>query len=167
LLPAAAGAALGVGCAGLQGILDVQPPRFEVASEQGSVLTLDPTSLLTGRPVARVRMWARITNPNGFGFTLSRLRGDLFLEERGLAEVDLPLGLPLPAAADTVVPLDVTFGLPSLSSLGALGEALLRRSAVAYRLDGTVAVDAGGLGEPSFGPRTWLRGRFEVRTGAP
>jgi hypothetical protein len=128
------------------------------------VLTLDPTSVLTGRPLATVRIWARVTNPNGFGFTLSRLRGDLFLEEREMAEVDLPLGLPLLASRDTVIPLDIRFGLPSLSSLGALGDALLRRSAVRYRLDGTVAVDAGAFGEPTFGPRTWLQGQVEVRT---
>ena len=82
-----------------------------------------------------------------------------------MAEVDLPLGLPLPAARDTVIPLDIRFGLPALSSLGALGEALLSRSAVSYRLDGTVAVDAGALGEPTFGPRTWLTGDLVVRTG--
>ena len=81
-----------------------------------------------------------------------------------MAELDLPLGLPLLASRDTVIPLDISFGLPSLSSLGALGDALLRRSAVRYRLDGTVAVDAGAFGEPTFGPRTWLQGQVEVRT---
>lgn len=156
---------LTAGCAGLQRLLDIQPPLIEVAADRESVLTLDATSVLTGRPLANVRIWARVRNPNTFGFTLTRLRGDIFLEEREMADVDLPLGLPLAAAADTVIPIDVSFGLPSLSSLGALGEALLRRSAVAYRLDGTVGVDAGSLGEPTFGPRTWLRGRFQVRTG--
>jgi hypothetical protein len=131
------------------------------------VLTLDPASVLAGRPLATVRIWARVTNPNSFGLTLSTLRGDLFLEQREMAEVDLPLGLPLLAARDTVIPLDIRFGLPSLASLGALGDALLRRSAVQYRLDGTVGVDAGALGQPRFGPRTWLQGRFEVRTGTP
>jgi len=80
-----------------------------------------------------------------------------------MAEVDLPLGLPLAAARDTVIPIEMGFGLPSLDQLGALGEALLRRSAVSYRLDGTVGVDAGTLGEPTFGPRTWLRGELDVR----
>lgn len=155
---------LAAACAGVQQLLNVQAPRIEVASERQSVLTLDPASVLTGRPLATVRIWARVTNPNGFGFTLSRLRGDLFLEEREMAELDLPLGLPLLASRDTVIPLDITFGLPSLSSLGALGDALLRRSAVRYRLDGTVAVDAGAFGEPTFGPRTWLQGQVEVRT---
>ena len=152
-------------CATFQRYLNVQAPTMQVVSDRPSVLTLDPASVISGRPVATVRIWARVTNPNSFGLTLSRLRGDLFLEDREMAELDFPVGLPLPAARDTVIPLDVGFGLPSLSSLGALGEALLRRSAVRYRLDGTVAVDAGALGEPTFGPRTWLQGRFEVRTG--
>jgi hypothetical protein len=82
-----------------------------------------------------------------------------------MAEIDLPLGLPLLAARDTVIPLDVSFGLPSLSSLGALGEALLRRSAIGYRLDGTLGIDAGALGQPTFGPRTWMQGQLDVRTG--
>jgi hypothetical protein len=159
-------AALSVGsCAAFQQLLSVEPPRFEVVRDRPSVLTLDPTSILSGRPLASVRIWARVTNPNTFGLTLSRLRGDLFLEDREMADVDLPLGLPLLAARDTVIPIDIRFGLPTLSSLGALGEALLRRSAVDYKLDGTVGIDAGGFGQPTFGPRTWLQGQFEVRTG--
>jgi hypothetical protein len=152
-------------CAAFQQLLNVEAPRFEVVRDRPSVLTLDPASVLSGRPLANVRIWARVTNPNTFGLTISRLRGDLFLEDRELADVDLPMGLPLAAARDTVFPIDVSFGLPTLGSLGALGEALLRRSAVDYRLDGIVGIDAGAFGTPTFGPRTWLTGQFEVRTG--
>jgi len=162
LLAASAG---GSGCAGLGQLLGVEAPRFEVASERQSVLSLDPVSLLSGRPQASLRIWARVTNPNSFGFTLSRLTGELFLEDNEMAEVDLPLGLPLLAARDTVIPLDLRFGLPALDALGSLGEALVRRSSVRYRLDGVLGVDAGSLGEPTFGPRTWLRGEVDVRTG--
>jgi hypothetical protein len=159
-------ASLSVGaCAAFQQLLGVEAPRFEVVRDRPSVLTLDATSVLSGRPLARVRIWARVTNPNTFGLTVSRLRGDLFLEDREMADVDLPMGLPLVAARDTVIPIDISFGLPTLGSLGALGEALLRRNAVDYRLDGTVGIDAGAFGQPSFGPRTWLQGQFEVRTG--
>lgn len=153
------------GCASFLRFLPVEAPRFELVTERGSVLSLDPASVLTGRPVANVRIWTRVTNPNGFGLTLSTFRGDLFVEGRDLAELDLPLGLPMPAAGDTVIPLDVRMGLPSLSTLGTLGEALLSGRAVQYRLDGTVGVDAGNLGDPTFGPRTWLEGELEVRTG--
>jgi hypothetical protein len=77
--------------------------------------------------------------------------------------VDLPLGLPLLATRDTIIPLDLRFGIPSLGSLGALGQALLARRPVRYRLDGTLGVDAGRLGQPTFGPRTWLQGEVDVR----
>jgi len=153
------------GCTAFQRFLAIEAPRFEVAQDRPGELTLDPASVLSGRPLATFRVWARVTNPNNVRLTLSTFRGDLLLEGREMAELDLPLGLPLPAARDTVIPLDISFGLPSLSTLGRLGEALLTRSAVAYRLEGTLGVDAGALGQPTFGPRTWLQGRVEVRTG--
>lgn len=156
---------LAAGCATIGRVLGVEAPRFEMAEGRESVLSLDASSLVTGRPRARLRVWARVSNPNAFGFTLSTLRGTVFLEDAEMAEVDLPLGLPLEAARDTVIPLEISFGLPDLERLGALGEAILRRSEVGYRLDGIVGVDAGELGEPTFGPRTWLQGRLDVRTG--
>lgn len=114
--------ALGTGaCWGLARVLGVEAPRLETAPERESVLTLDAASLLTGRPRATLRIWTRITNPNDFALTLSTLRGSVFLEDNEMAEVDLPLGLPLLAARDTVIPIDVGFGMPALSSLGALG----------------------------------------------
>jgi hypothetical protein len=150
-------------CATLQSLLGVESPRFELVTDRESVLTLDRASLLGERPFVNVRLWTRVTNPNGFGLTLSTLEGEVFLEGRQMAEVDLPLGLPLLAARDTVIPLDLRFGIPSLGSLGALGQALLARRPVSYRLDGTLGVDAGALGEPTFGPRTWLQGEVDVR----
>jgi len=150
-------------CAGLMRALGVQAPRFELVPERESVIMLDAASVLLGRPVATMTIWTRVTNPNDFGLTLTTLRGTVFLEGRETAEFDLPLGLPLLAARDTVLPLEIRFGLPALGTLGALGEALLRRSAVAYRLDGVVGVDAGPLGRPAFGPRTWLQGSVQVR----
>lgn len=150
-------------CVGLWRFLGVEAPRFEMDSERESVLSLDPASVLTARPVATVRIWTRVTNPNNFNLTLSRLSGNLLLEGSEMAEIDLPLGLPLVAQRDTVIPLEIRFGLPALSALGALGEALLRGRAVSYRLDGTLGVDAGALGEPTFGPRTWLQGQVDVR----
>jgi hypothetical protein len=35
-----------------------------------------------------------------------------------------------------------------------------RRESVEYRLDGTIGVDAGRLGQPVFGPMTLVRGDF-------
>jgi hypothetical protein len=150
-------------CASLASLIGVEPPVFAIAQGRQSVLSLDPASILTARPSARLRLWTQVRNPNSIGFTLSTLRGTVFLEGSEVARYDLPLGLPLRAAQDTVIPLDITFGLPALSSLGRLGQALLEGRAVQYRLDGTLGVDAGALGQPTFGPRTWLQGSVDVR----
>src|SRR5205809_1047650 len=51
----------------------------------------------------------------------------------------------------------------------ALGGALRRAlagEAIPFRLDGTVSIDAGPLGQPSFGPSTWLRGDLDI-SGQP
>ena len=40
---------------------------------------------------------------------------------------------------------------------------LFTRSELSYELKGTLGVDAGPLGEPTFGPRTWLRGEVDVQ----
>ena len=43
---------------------------------------------------AALRVWARVTNPNPFGLTLSTLRADVSLEGARAATGDFPLGLP-------------------------------------------------------------------------
>jgi hypothetical protein len=65
----------------------VQPVRFE-ADERGSeVRLLAPRS---GDPLgaAGIRLWTRVTNPNGFGLTLSTLRATLLLENTRAATGD-------------------------------------------------------------------------------
>ena len=107
-----------------------------------------------------VRLWARITNPNPFGLTLGRLQGTLFLEDQRAADAAFPLGLPLAALAETDGadrPFRQLFGSPRLADT-------IRRAAsrqpLAYRLDGTIGVDAGRFGQPVFGPLTLLRGNI-------
>lgn len=151
------------GCAALGGIAEVALPRFSVAEGRSGELRL---ALPSGnRPLggATLRVWARVENPNPFGVTLTRLVGDLFLQQTRTAEVDLPLGLPLVAEQDTVIPVDVTISFSDLPGLADLAASLLTRTTVDYRLDGRLTVDAGVLGTPSFGPRTWLEGAVDVR----
>ncbi len=150
------------GCASLSNLLGVSEPTFAMAAGRSSELRVAPPSLEHPRGVATLRLWTRVTNPNGFGLTLSTLKGVLNLERKDLADVDLPLGLPLKAAADTIVPLDVSFDFQSFSQLGDVARRVLSSGTVAYALNGTVGVDAGPLGEPTFGPRTWLQGRVDV-----
>ncbi|MEX0891398.1 MAG: LEA type 2 family protein [Gemmatimonadota bacterium] len=151
------------GCAALGGLADVALPRFSVAEGRSGELRLALPSM--DRPLggATLRVWAHVENPNPFGVTLTRLAGDLFLQQTRTAEVDLPLGLPMVAQQDTIIPVDVTISFSDLPGLADLARSLLTRSAVDYRLDGRLTVDAGVLGTPSFGPRTWLEGQVDVR----
>src|SRR5688500_11073152 len=84
------------GCAALEQLRGlVQPPRFEEAEGRPAEIRILPPG--SGLPVggAGVRLWAKVTNPNSFGFTLGTLRGTLFLEESRSATADFPIGLPL------------------------------------------------------------------------
>lgn len=149
------------GCATLgQGLL---PPRFEVAQDrEGELRLLLPTPT---RPMggASVRIWARVQNPNPFGLTLSAVDGNLILEERQAALVDFPLGLPLGAAQDTVIPLDIGIDFADVPALRDVLTRALVGSPVAYRLDGRMTVEAGVLGRPIFGPMTLLEGEVQTR----
>jgi hypothetical protein len=160
-LLAAGAVALVLGaCATLRQI--VQPPVFQVAEGRSSELRLLAPS--TSRPLggASVRIWTRVQNPNTFGLTLSSLAGSLLLEGEDAAELDLPLGLPLGAGQDTIIPLDLNVGFSNLPDLAAALRDALTRNAVAYRLVGTVAVNGGPLGDASFGPSTLLSGQLRI-----
>ena len=130
----------------------VQPPRFEQAPDQPAEIRLLGTSGVS------VRLWTRVTNPNPFGLTLGTLRGTLFLEETRAADADFPLGLPLGSRGERVIPIDISLRFSDLPGLGGVGNRLLSRQPVGYRLDGTIGVDAGRLGQPVFGPMTLVRG---------
>ena len=105
-----------------------------------------------------VRLWTRVTNPNPFGFTLSTLAGTLFLEDARAATVEFPLGLPLAAGRSEVIPIDISISFSELPQLGGVLERAINRRPIQYRLDGTIAVQAGQFGTPVFGPMTLLRG---------
>jgi hypothetical protein len=156
--------AVGFGaCAGL-GLGDVvQAPRFTVAEGRTAELRLVGPSVQNPLGGAAIRLWTRVENPNAFGLALAALQGTLALEGTRAANVDFPLGVPLLARADTVIPLDITIGFSDLPGLADVAARLVTRSTVAYQLDGTVTVDAGALGQPKFGPSTLLRGDLVVR----
>lgn len=147
-------------CAALQDI--IQPPIFELAGGRSSeVRLLGPSA---SRPFggAQIRVWARIENPNAVGFTLTRLAGNVLLDDEPAAAVDLPLGLPLSAAGDTIIPLDVSISFADVPHLSDRLARAVSRGSIHYALRGTVAVQAGALGQPSFGPTTWLSGDVNV-----
>ncbi|MDQ3387902.1 MAG: LEA type 2 family protein [Gemmatimonadota bacterium] len=147
------------GCATLGQV--IQPPRFEVDGGRPAELRL--TGPAPGRPLggAALRIYARVQNPNPLAFTLSTLRGGLLLDGRQAAQVNFPLGIPLAAGAETIVPIDVGISFADVPGLADVITRTLTGGTVRYRLDGTVGVDAGVLGQPTFGPMTLLQG--EVR----
>lgn len=151
-------------CAALGNLTQVlQAPRFAVAGGvQPEIRLLGPSAQ---RPLggASIRLWAEVENPNPIGIVLSTLQGDLALEGVRAAAVSFPLGLPLGAAQDTVIPLDIAVSFSELPRLAELVPRALGQGRVAYRLDGVVGVDAGILGRPSFGPMLLLQGAIETR----
>jgi hypothetical protein len=162
IVAAVSGAVLLGGCAtlGLGGV--VQPPRFSVAEGREAELRLAPPT--ADRPLggATLRIWAHVENPNSFGLTLASIAGNLFLENERAAVVDFPLGLPLEARGQAVIPIDLNISFADVPGMVNVAQRILVQNRVAYRLDGTLSVDAAPFGQPSFGPSTWLRGEGRV-----
>lgn len=152
------------GCASLGSLAQaIQAPRFEVASGREAELRLVGPSMQNPLGGATIRLWADVSNPNPFGLTLSTLAGTLALQGVEAADVDFPLGLPLGAGASTVIPLDVTVSFANLPGLANVLTRAATQGTVDYHLRGTVAVDAGLLGQPSFGPMSLLSGTVQTR----
>jgi hypothetical protein len=148
-------------CASLGGLL--QPPQISAAENARAELRLLGPSLQRPLGGASVRLFARVQNPNSFGLRLASVAGNLFLEDTRAADVSLPLGLPLAALQDTVIPLDISLSFSDLPGLADAAKTILLRQSANYRLDGTFTVDAGALGQPTFGPQTMLRGNLDIR----
>lgn len=152
------------GCASLEGLRGlVQAPRFEQAPDRPAEILFHGASAATPAGGATVRIWTRVTNPNPFGFTLSTLRTTLLLGGTRAATGDFPLGLPLQAAQSTVVPLELAISFADVPALAEIARSALTGSPVEYRLDGTVGVDAGTLGQPTFGPLQLVAGELRAR----
>jgi Late embryogenesis abundant protein len=141
----------------------IQPPRFVQAPNQPAELRLLGPSANSPLGGAGVRIWLQVTNPNPFGFTVSTLRTDLSLEGNHAASGDFPLGLPLSAGQQTVVPLDLAVSFADVPALSRTIGRLAAGGSAAYRLDGTVGIDAGRFGTPTFGPMMLTTGQLQVR----
>jgi hypothetical protein len=141
------------GCGGLGSLAQiVQPPRFQQADNQPAEIRIMPPSVGSPLGGAGVRIWLAVTNPNPFGFTLSTVNATLLLEGNRAAIGDFPLGLPLTAGQRTMVPLDLSISFLDLPGLAGTLRQLAVGGTVGYQLDGTVGIDAGRLGTPTFGP---------------
>ena len=140
----------------------VQPPRFRQADNQPAEIRLIAPSLRTPTGGAGVRIWLEVTNPNAFGFTLSTVNATLALQGTRAATGDFPLGLPLRAGQQSVVPLDLAISFADVPGLAGVARQIATGGTIDYQLDGTVGVDAGRLGTPIFGPMLLTRGELRV-----
>jgi hypothetical protein len=150
-------------CASLEGLRQlVQAPRFVEAPDQPAEVRIQPPS--ASRPLggATIRIYKEVTNPNPFGLTLGTLAGTFFLDGNRAADGGFPLGLPLNAGERSVVPLDLFISFSDVPGLADVVRRAARREPVEFRLDGTIGVDAGRLGQPVFGPMTLLRGDLKA-----
>ena len=152
---AAACASLGLGDV-------VQAPRISASGTQDARLDYVGPSMSNPLGAARIRLYARVENPNPFGLTLANLAGNLFLQSTQAAQVSLPLGLPMVANGDTIVPIELTIGLDDVEGLVGVVRNALDTGRLDYRLNGTVGVDAGALGQPTFGPMNLVEGQLNV-----
>jgi late embryogenesis abundant protein len=159
-------AAVALGAAGLAACATlgaIVPLRFQEASGRDSeIRLLGPSG---SRPLggAALRLWLEVENPNAIGVTLTEIEGDLLISDAEAIAVDFPLGLPLVALQDTVIPLDVSIGFDDLPRLAGVARDALAGRPLPYRLDGRFGVAAGALGDVRFGPLTIVRGEFRVR----
>lgn len=152
---------LAVGCASLEGLRAiVQPPRFEQSDGHDSEIRLTGPRADAPSGGAAVRLWTKVSNPNGFGLTLGTLRGTLHLEGSRAATVDFPLGLPLQARGEAEMPIDILVNFQDIPGLGQAITRVITRQPIEYELEGIIGVSAGPFGEPVFGPMTLLRGEL-------
>ena len=157
----AASFAVLAGCATLGQL--VQPLGFAVAGDPPAQLRFVGPS--AGNPLGtlQLRLYARVTNPNPVGVTLVNVAGGLLLEGTPAAEVHFPLGVPLTAGGDALVPFDIGVRLSDVPRLAPTLTRALTGTPIEYQLDGRFRVDAGALGQPTFGPMTLLRGSVQPR----
>lgn len=152
------------GCASLEGLRAlIQPPRFEQAAGRQSEIRLLPVQ--SGRVAggATVRIWTDVTNPNPFGFTLSTVQATLLLDDIEAADADFPLGLPLQPRQTETIPFDLTVSFANVPRLANVIRQAASGGGLKYRLEGTIGVDAGRFGQPTFGPLTLVSGDLRAR----
>ena len=153
-------------CAALEGLRAlIQPPQFSEAEGQPAELRLiGPGQGAGALGGANIRLWTRVRNPNAFGLTLNTLAGTLYLEGSRAADADFPLGLPLTANGDQVIPLDLRVSFADIPGLATAIRNAISGRPLAYRLNGTIGVEAGRFGTPTVGPMNLLSGEIRTRS---
>ena len=151
------------GCATLGSLAQiVRPPQFRQADNRPAEIRLMAPSLRMPTGGAGVRIWLEITNPNSFGLTLTTVNATLALDGTRAATGDFPLGLPLQPGQPSVVPVDLSFSFADVPALAGVARQAASSGSIGYELDGTIGVDAGRLGTPTFGPMLLTQGELRL-----
>ncbi len=82
------------------------------------------------------------------------------LEGVRAATGDFPLGLPLTARGTADVPLDLSIDFADLPGLADVLRRAVTNQNVPYQVDGSFSIDAGALGQPTFGPMRLFQGQL-------
>ena len=152
------------GCASLEGLRAlIQPPIFEQAPGSPSEIRLSPIQSGRAGGGATVRIWTNVTNPNPFGFTLSTVQATLLLDDVEAADAEFPLGLPLRPRQTETIPFDLTVSFTNVPRLANVIRQAASGGGLTYRLEGTIGVDAGRFGQPTFGPLMLVSGDLRAR----
>jgi hypothetical protein len=152
------------GCGALAPLAQfVLPPRIAQTPDRAAELRYVRPSLAQPAGGAGITVWVDVTNPNPFGFTLSTIDATLLLEGSRAATTAFPLGLPLQAGQTSTVPIDLSISFADLPGLANVVRQITGGGPVSYQLDGTIGVDAGRLGQPTFGPMRLATGELRVR----
>jgi hypothetical protein len=151
-------------CGGLAQLAQfVMPPRITQTANQPAEVRFITPSFSHPAGGAGVTVWVDVTNPNPFGFTLSTIDATLLLEGSRAATTVFPLGLPLQAGQTSTVPIDLSISFSDLPGLANVVRQVSTGGSASYQLDGTIGVDAGRLGQPTFGPMRLATGELRVR----
>jgi hypothetical protein len=152
---------LAASCASLGPLAQViQPLRFSEVPGQRSTMRLIAPSARQPLGGAAIRLWTRVSNPNPIGLTLRTLTADVRLEGTRAATGDFPLGLPLEARSEADIPLDLSIDFRDIPSLADVVGRVVSSQPVAYDVEGSFSIDAGALGQPTFGPMRLFGGQL-------
>src|SRR5437762_7544221 len=130
----------GVACANLGNLQQIiQPPRFEQAAGQPAEIRLLGPGANSPVGGAGVRIWLAVTNPKSVWVHAEHTQHDAYARRQSRRDRRL-------------VPLDLSISFADVPGLSRTLGLLAVGGTAAYQLDGTIGIDAGRFGAPTFGP---------------
>lgn len=155
------------GCAPISGKhATVRPLIFERPPVIQPTITGTGVRFIAPRPGmpsggALVTLAPRVMNPNSFEVTLQTLKGTLYMDERRVGIADLQPRRVFDARADTWMKIDVIVDFSNQPTIEAIVRRVQAGQRIHFRLEGTINLDAPGVGSGMvFGPTTLFYGEM-------